>query len=108
MEKCTEEAPNGPGGFVPTNPDLEDMSREFDVDSDIFSMLLDSTFLDFQVRRFPKSGLGRAWALGRLGPWTKDKRTDIDDLARWNGSFWFCRNDIHFHVAKPLVLVSIN
>ena len=28
----------------------------------------DPKFLDFQVPRFPKSGLGRAWALGRVGP----------------------------------------
>merc|ERR1711965_305124 len=33
----------------------------------IFPIFWDPKFLDFQVPRFPKSGLGRAWA--GLGPW---------------------------------------
>ena len=44
---------------------------DLDVESFNFLEFLDSRFLDFQVPRFPKSGPGRAWALGRagLGPW---------------------------------------
>ena len=59
---------NGPkrgrGGFFPANPDRADIFGDMDLDSEKFNFryLLDSKFVDFQVPRFPKSGLGRAWA----------------------------------------------
>ena len=55
------------GGFFPTNPDLANILGRTDLDSEHFHFLdlLDPKFLDFQVPRFPKSGLGRAWALGQ-------------------------------------------
>ena len=54
----------GPGGFFPTDPDLADILGRADLNFENlhFCILLDSKFLDFQVPRFPKSGLGRAWA----------------------------------------------
>ena len=60
----------GPGGFFPTNPDLADIlgDTDFDFENFIFLDVLDSKFPDFQVPDFQKSGLGRAWALGRAGP----------------------------------------
>ena len=64
-------APNGAGKFFfPANPDLADILGDVDLDfeNSVFDIFLDSKFLDFQVPRFPKSGLGRAWALGRAGP----------------------------------------
>ena len=67
----------GPGCFFPTNLDLADILGRMDVDFENM-YFLDSKFPDFQVPRFPgpqKSGLGqawaalgRAWALGRVGP----------------------------------------
>ena len=52
----------GPGGFFPTNPDLANILRRTDLDfkNFYFPHFLDPKFLDFQVPRFPKSGLGRA------------------------------------------------
>ena len=60
----------GPGGFFPTNPDLANILGRTDLDFEnlYFFHFLDPKFLDFQVLTFPKSGLGRAWALGRVGP----------------------------------------
>ena len=53
--------------FVPTKPDLADILGRTDLDFESFHVIdfLDPKFLDFQVPRFPKSGLGRAG----LGPW---------------------------------------
>ena len=65
MEKMTSDGPKiGPGGFVPTNPDLADILGRMDLDFEnfYFSDFLDPKFLDFQVPRFPKSGPGQAWA----------------------------------------------
>ena len=65
----------GQEDFFPANPDLADMLGRMDLDFDNFYWFdfLDPKFLDFQVPRFPKSGLGRAWALGLawagFGPW---------------------------------------
>ena len=66
----------GPGGFFPTNPDLADISGRTDFDFETFYFLdfLDPKFPDFQVPDFQISqiwlgpSLGRAWALGRVGP----------------------------------------
>ena len=59
----------GSGGFFPTNPDLANILGDMDSDFENFHFVdcLDSKFLDFQVPRFPKSGLGQPRALG-LGP----------------------------------------
>ena len=62
--------------LFPTNPDLADMlgDMDFDFDNCMFLCFLDSKFLNFQVPKFPTSGLGwawalgRAWAMGRVGP----------------------------------------
>ena len=51
-------APNGPGGFFPTNPDLADILGDMDFD---FENLYFSDFSGSQI-----SGLGPAWA--QLGP----------------------------------------
>ena len=57
----------GPGGFVsfPTNPDLADILGRTDLEFENFHFFhfVDPKFLDFQVPRFPKFGLGRAWTL---------------------------------------------
>ena len=52
----------GPGGFFPVNPGLANNLGRTDLDFDTFYFFhfLDPKFLDFQVPRFPKSGLGRA------------------------------------------------
>ena len=54
---------------VPTNPDLADILGRTDLEFEDFHFfhLVDPKFLHFQVPRFPKFGLGRAW----LGPWGK-------------------------------------
>ena len=68
MEKSGLRKPQmGPGGFFPTNPDLANILGRMDFNFEKFYVFhfLDPKFLDFQVPRFPKSGLGRAWALGR-------------------------------------------
>ena len=59
----------GPGRFFfPANPDLADILGDMDSDFENFHFLyvLDYTFLDFQVPRFPKSGLGRACHIARF------------------------------------------
>ena len=55
--------------LFPASPDLADILGDMDLDFEnfIFEIVVDSKFLDFQVPRFPKFGLGRAWALGRVG-----------------------------------------
>ena len=66
--------------MFPTNPDLADILGRTDLDFEnlYFFHFLDPKFLDFQVPRFPKSGLAglgpwAGWALGwaGLGPWAK-------------------------------------
>ena len=60
-------APNGARRIFPTNPDLAGILGRTDLNFEIFYFFdfLDPKFLDFQVPRFPKFGLGRAG----LGPW---------------------------------------
>ena len=60
----------GPGGFFLTNPGLANILGRTDLDFENFHFFhfLDPKIQDFQVPRFPKSRLGRAWALGRVGP----------------------------------------
>ena len=63
MEKIACGGPKwGREGPIPTNPDLADILGRTDLDfeSFYFSHFVDSKFLDFQVPRFPRSGLGRA------------------------------------------------
>ena len=68
MEKMAWDGPKcGREGLFPANPDLANILGDMDLDFENFNFL-DSKFLEFQVPRFPKSGLGRAWGLG-LGPW---------------------------------------
>ena len=52
----------GLGSFFSANPDLVDIlgDMELDIENLYLSVFLDSKFLDFQIPRFPKSGLGRA------------------------------------------------
>ena len=67
MQKLPGMAPNGAGTFFfPANPYLADILGDMDVYFENFHIFyfLDPKFLDFQVPRFPKSGLGRAGALG--------------------------------------------
>ena len=67
MEKMAWDGPKwGREDFFPTNPDLANILGRMDLDFENFYFFhfLDPKFLDFQVPRFPKSGLGRAWALG--------------------------------------------
>ena len=68
MEKMPQMAPNRAKSlFFPTNPDLANILGRTDLNFEIltFFHFLDPKFLDFQVPRFPKFGLGRAG----LGPW---------------------------------------
>ena len=72
MEKMAWDGPKwGREDFFPTNPGLANILGRMDLDFEDFYFfhLLDPKFLDFQVPRFPKSGLGlgRAWA-----GWTHD------------------------------------
>ena len=63
MEKMAWDGPKwGREDFFPTNPDLANILGRTDLDFENFYFLhfLDPKFLDFQVPRFPKSGLGRA------------------------------------------------
>ena len=67
MEKMAWDGPKwGREDFFPTNPDLANILGRTDLNVKNFYVFhfLDLKFLDFQVPRFPKSGLGRAWALG--------------------------------------------
>ena len=68
MEKMAWDGPKwGREGLFPVNPDLADILGRTDLDFQNFhfSICLDPKFLDFQVPRFPKSGLCQAG----LGPW---------------------------------------
>ena len=88
-------APNGARRiFVPTDPDLDNIlcRKDLDVENFHFFHLLDPKFLDFQVLRFPKSGLGRAWGLGpglgRVGPrvgqaWALGRQTSLPCIHWW-------------------------
>ena len=67
MEKMASDGPKwGREDFFPTNPDLANIlgRMDFDLENFDFFHFLDSKFLDFQVTRYLKSGLGRAG----LGP----------------------------------------
>ena len=67
MEKMAWDGPKwGREDFFPTNPDLANILGRTDLDFENFYFFhfLDPKFPEFQVSRFPKSGLGRAWALG--------------------------------------------
>ena len=62
----------GPGVFFPTNPDLADIlgRTDFDFENSYFLDFVGSQISRFPGPRFPKNlPLGRAWALGRAGPW---------------------------------------
>ena len=68
MEKMAWDGPKrGQEDFFPTNPDLADIFGRMDLEFENFHVfhLVDPKFLDFQVPRFPKFGLGQAG----LGPW---------------------------------------
>ena len=68
MEKMAWDGPKwGQEDFFPTNPDLADILGRTDLEFEHFHLFhfVDPKFLDFQVPRFPKFGLGRAG----LGPW---------------------------------------
>ena len=66
----------GPGGFLPTNPDLVDIlgGADLDVENFDFFAVLDPKFLDFQVSRFPNSQIeawarpGRTWTCSSTPP----------------------------------------
>ena len=60
-------APNGPGGFFPTNPDLADILGDTDFDFEDFYFLdfLDPKFPDVQV---PDFQISRNLAWAQLGP----------------------------------------
>ena len=59
IEKMALDGPKwGREGLFPANPDLADILGDMDLDFAFFLFLLDSKFLDFQVPRFPESGLG--------------------------------------------------
>ena len=63
MEKMAWGGPKwGREVIFPANPDLADILDDMDLDFVNFHFLyvLDSKFLDFQVPRFPKTGLGQA------------------------------------------------
>ena len=57
--------------FFPTNPDLADILGRTDLNFETFYVFhfLDPKFLDFQVPRYLKSGLGRAGLGPWVGPW---------------------------------------
>ena len=68
MEKMVWDGPKwGQEDFFPTNPDLADILGRTDLEFENFHFFhfMDPNFLDFQVPRFPKFGLGRAG----LGLW---------------------------------------
>ena len=72
MEKMAWDGPKwGREDFFPTNPGLANILGRMDLDFEnvYFFHFLDPNFLDFQVPRFPKSGLGRAWAWALGRPW---------------------------------------
>merc|ERR1711965_471209 len=69
MEKMAWGGPKwGREGFFLANPGLANILGRTDLDFEnfYFCHFLDPKFLDFQVPRFPKFGLGRSWALGRV------------------------------------------
>ena len=89
-------APNGARRiFVPTNPDLANILGRTDLDFEnfYFCHVLDPKFLDFQVPRFPKSGLGRA----RLEPWA--------GLGPWAG--WALGRVLGWALGRALVHVGL-
>ena len=68
MEKMAWDGPKwGQEDFFPTNADLADILGRTDLEFENFHLFhfVDPKFLDFQVPRLPKFGLGRAG----LGPW---------------------------------------
>ena len=72
MEKMAWDGPKwGREDFFLANPGLANIlgRTDFNFENFYFFHLLDPTFLDFQVPRFPKSGLGRARPGLGLGPW---------------------------------------
>ena len=63
----------GPGGFLPTNPDLADILGRTDLDFDNFCFLFFVCFgiPNFQISRFQISKFPEIWpgpGLGRAGP----------------------------------------
>ena len=65
MEKIAWDGPKwGQEVIFPANSDLADILSDMDLDFTDFHVFYFSKTLDFQVPRFPKSGLGRAG----LGP----------------------------------------
>ena len=73
MEKMAWDGPKwGREDFLPANPGLANILGRMDLDFENFYFfhVLDPKFLDFQVPRFPKSGLGRVGPSGGpgLGP----------------------------------------
>ena len=65
MEKMAWDGPKwGREDFFPADPGLANILGRTDLDFENFYFFhfLDPKFLDFQVPRFPKSGLGRAAA----------------------------------------------
>ena len=74
MEKMAWDGPKwGREDFFPANPGLANILGRTDLDFEdlYFFHFLDPQILDFQVPRFPKSGLGPGGPLGwaGLGPW---------------------------------------
>ena len=68
MEKMVWDGPKwGQEDLFPIKPDLADILGRMDLEFENFHFFrfVDPTFLDVQVPRFPKFGLGRAG----LGPW---------------------------------------
>ena len=67
MEKMAWDGPKwGRDASFPAVPDLADIlgDMDFNFDSSYFGHFWDFKFPDFQVPRFPKAGLGRAWPFG--------------------------------------------
>ena len=91
----------GPGGFLPTNPDLADILGRTDVDFEnlYFLDLSDPKFPDFQVPDFQISrnlawaglGPGRAWAGPGLGwawaAWALEGRVGLGRVLGWAQHF---------------------
>ena len=72
MEKMAWDGPKwGREDFCPANPDLANILGRTDLNFEnlYFSHFLDPKFLDFQVPRYLKSGLGRAGLGPWVGPW---------------------------------------
>ena len=70
-------------GFFPANPDLADIWGDMDFDFENFHFVVfDSGFLDFQVPRFPRTGLGRGpgWPSGTLTWAAQMERCNIPEM----------------------------